>query len=132
MVDISTEIWNKAENAAINIHENDDVNKAVLLLLCISDASKRWGGKDIYDLIDKDVKGKYGVDKMRELTKLQMRKCKIDRPRLFKCSKHSMYVHEDILIPIKMQSRLPNSKTIKFRVDLGLNQISLILKENNQ
>ena len=47
MVDISTEIWNKAEVAAINIHENDDVNKTVLLLLCISDASKRWGGKDI-------------------------------------------------------------------------------------
>ena len=132
MVDISTKIWNKAEVATINIHENDDVNKTVLLLLCISDASKRWGGKDIYDLIDKDIKGKYGVDKMRELTKLQMRKYKIDRPRLFKCSKHSMYVHEDILIPIKMQSRLPNSKTIKFRVDLGLNQISLILKENNQ
>ena len=28
-----------------------------------------------------------------------------------------------------MQSRLPDSKTIKFRTDLGLNQISLILKK---
>ena len=98
MADISTEIWNKAEVAAINIHENDDVNKTVLLLLCISDASKRWGGKDIYDLTHKEIKGKYGVDKMRELTKPQIRKYKIYRSRLFKGSKHSMYVHEDILI----------------------------------
>ena len=37
MVDISAETWNKAEVAAINILEND---KAVLLLLCISDSSK--------------------------------------------------------------------------------------------
>ena len=38
-----------------------------------------------------------------------------------------MYVHEDILIPIIMQSRLSDSKTIKFRTDLGFNQIYLIL-----
>ena len=112
MVDISTKIWNKAKVATINIHEIDDVNKTVLLLLCISDASKRWGGKDLYDLIDKEIKGKYGVDKMSELTKPQIRKYKIDRPILVKCSKHSMYVHEDILIPIKMQSRLSDSKTL--------------------
>ena len=35
---------------------------------------------------------------MRELTKPQIRKYKIYRSRLFKGSKHSMYVHEDILI----------------------------------
>ena len=40
-----------------------------------------------------------------------------------------MYVHEDILIPIKMQSRLLDSKTIKFRADLGFNQVNLILKK---
>ena len=40
-----------------------------------------------------------------------------------------MYVHEDILIPIIMQSRLSDSKTIKFRSDLGFNQINLILKK---
>ena len=43
-----------------------------------------------------------------------------------------MYVHEDILIPITMQSRLSDSKTIKFRYDLEFNQINLILKKNNQ
>ena len=66
---------------------------------------------------------------MNDLTKQQIRKYKIDRVRLIKGSKHSMYVHEDILIPIIMQSRLSDSKTIKFRTDLGFNQINLILEK---
>ena len=61
MVDIIAEAWNKAVISLIKIHENDDVNKTVLLLLCISDAKKRWSGKNLYDLIDKEIKGKYGV-----------------------------------------------------------------------
>ena len=40
MVDISAETWNKAGVSVIRIHENDDLNKAPLLLLCISDISK--------------------------------------------------------------------------------------------
>ena len=40
-----------------------------------------------------------------------------------------MYVSEDILIPIIIQSRLSDPKTIKFRSDLGFNQINLILKK---
>ena len=66
---------------------------------------------------------------MNNLTKQQTKKYKIDRARLIKGSKRSMYVLEDILIPIIMQSRLPDSKTIKFRTDLGFNQINLILKK---
>ena len=129
-VDISIETWNKAEISVINIHENDDVNKTLLKLLCISEKKKRiWGGKNLYDPIDKEIKGKYEVKNMNDLTKQQIRKYKIDRVRLIKDSKHSMYVHEDILIPIIMQSRLSDSKTIKFRTDLGFNQINLILKK---
>ena len=40
MVDISAETWNKAEVSLIKKHENDDANKVVVLLLCISDANK--------------------------------------------------------------------------------------------
>ena len=40
MVDISTETWYKAKVSVINIHENDDVNKTLLKLLCISDIKK--------------------------------------------------------------------------------------------
>ena len=65
---------------------------------------------------------------MSNPTKQQIRKYKIDRARLFKGSNNSMYVHEDIWIPIIMPSRLSNPKTIKFRSDLGFNQINLILK----
>ena len=40
--------------------------------------------------------GKHGVKNMSDLTKQQIRKYKIDREKLIKGSKHSMYVHEDI------------------------------------
>ena len=69
---------------------------------------------------------------MSELTKQQIRKYKADRAKLFKGSKHSVYVQEDILIFIIMQSRLSDPKTIKFRANLGFSQISLILKKKNQ
>ena len=51
MVGISAE--NKAEVTVTNIHENDNVNKTLFKLLCISDVKKRCGGKNLYDLIDK-------------------------------------------------------------------------------
>ena len=57
MVDISAKTWNKDRVSVIRIHENDDVNKNLLLLLCISDISKTWVGTNIYDLIDKEIKG---------------------------------------------------------------------------
>ena len=122
MVDISIETWNKAELSVINIHENGNANNTLLKLLCISDIGKRWGGKNIYELIDKEIKGKCMVKNMSDLTKPQVRKYKIDRSKLIKKSKHSMYVREDIAITIIMQSKLSDSKTIKFRSDLGFNQ----------
>ena len=106
MVDISAETSNKAEVSVIRVQENDDVNKTRLLLLCISDVSKRWSSKNIHDLIDKEIKGKYRVEKTSELIKPQIRKYKIGKARLLNSSKHSMYVHKDILIPIIMQTRL--------------------------
>ena len=129
MVDISVETWNKAKVSVIKIHENDNVNKTLLKSICISDVAKRQGGKNIYDLIDKEIKGKCMVKNMSDLTKPQIRKYKIDGAKLIKGSKHSMYIHEDIAITIIMQSRLLDPKTIKFRSDLGFNQINLILKK---
>ena len=69
---------------------------------------------------------------MSDLTKQQIRKYKIGRASLIKGSKYSMYVHEDILIPKIMQSRLSDLKIIKCRTNLGYNQINLILKKNKQ
>ena len=129
MAGISAETGNKAWVSVIRVHENDNVNKTLFKLLCISDVKKSWGGKNLYDLIDKEIKGKYEAKNMSDLTKQQMRKYKIDRVRLIKGRKRSMYVHEDILIPIIIQSRLSDSKTMRFRSDLGFNQITLILKK---
>ena len=69
---------------------------------------------------------------MSDLTNHWIIKHKKDRARFIKGSKHSMNVHEDILIPIIMQSRLSDPKSINYRSDLGFNQIYLILKKNNQ
>ena len=46
----------KAGVSVIRVHENDNVNKTLFKLLCISDVKKRWDGKDLYDLIDKEIK----------------------------------------------------------------------------
>ena len=129
MVDIIAETWNKVKVSVTRIHENDNVNETLLKLLFISAIAKKWGGKNLYDLINKEIKGKCGVTNMIGLTEQQIRKYKIDRAKLIKGSKCYMYVHEDIAVTIIMQSRLSDPKTIKFRSDLGFNQINLILKK---
>ena len=84
IIDISVETWNKAEVSVIRVHENDNVNKTLLKLLCTSDVKKRWGGKNPYDLIEKEIKGKYEIRNMNNLTKKQIRKYKIARARWFR------------------------------------------------
>ena len=127
MVDISVETWNKVGVSVIRIHESDDVNKTLLLLLCISNISKRWGGTNIYALFDKEINEKYKVEKINELTKQQISKYKIDKARLIRGSKQSMYVSEVLAIHIIMQTTLSKPKTIKFRSDSGFNQINLLI-----
>ena len=117
MININSNTWNKVGVSVIRVHENDDVNKTLLRLLSICDINKRWGGKNIYDLIHKEIKEKYDFKNMNKLTKPQIRKYKINRARLFKGSKNSMYVHEDVATRIIMQSRLSNPKMIKFRAN---------------
>ena len=65
---------------------------------------------------------------MGELTKQQIRMYKLDRAKLVRGSKQSMYVSQVIAIPI-MQTRLSKTETIKFRSDLQFNQINVILKK---
>ena len=55
---------------------------------------------------------------MSDLTKQQIRKYKRDRGKLIKGSKHSMYGSQDILIPITMQLRLSDLRSITFRANL--------------
>ena len=106
----SCEKYQQDKVMIIQVVENDDVNKTLLLLLCVSNISKRLGCANIYDLIDKEIKGKYNVKKMNELTKEQIRKHKIDKSRLIKGSEQFMYVHEVIAIPIIMQNQIIKSR----------------------
>ena len=69
MIKISAETCNNVGVSVLKIYENNYINKALLLLLCISDISKRLGCANIYDMIGKEIKGKYNVKKMNELTK---------------------------------------------------------------
>ena len=61
----------------------------------------------IYDVIDKEIEGTYGLKKNGKTHK--------NRSRLIKGSAKSMYVHEAIVISI-MQIRLSKPKTIKIRI----------------
>ena len=113
MIKISAEKWNNAGVSVLKIHEKDNVNKTLPLLLCISGISKRLGCANIYDLIDKEIKGKYNVKKMNELTKKKKtRKYKMDKSRIIKGSEQSMYVHEVFAIRIIMQIRLSKLETL--------------------
>ena len=116
MVDISAKIWNKAKVSVMKIQENNNVNKTVLLLLCIFDTKKDGAAKIFMTWLIKKLKENVGL-KTCDLAKQQIRKYKIDRAIMIKGSKHSMYVHEDILIPMIMQ-RLSAPKTIRSSLDL--------------
>ena len=76
-------LWKK-RISLIKVHENDDVNKILLLLLFVSDMGKTWGGKNIYDRIDTEIKGKYNVKKNEWAyrttnEKIQNRQIKVDK-----------------------------------------------------
>ena len=43
MVDVSAEVWNKAEVSVIKIDKNSNINKTLFKLLCISDSKKKMG-----------------------------------------------------------------------------------------
>ena len=94
IVDISVETWNKA--SVITIHKNNKVNKTLLKLISISDIAKRWGGKNIYDLIDKEIKEKYMVKNLSDLKKLQIRNYKIDGAKFIKAA-HTLCTFMKIL-----------------------------------
>ena len=83
MIKIRAKTWNNAGLSVLKIYENDDVNKTLLLLLCLSDVSKRLSCANIYDIIDKEIKWKYNLKKwmnsQKNKLKIQNRQIKIDQ-----------------------------------------------------
>ena len=54
-IKISTETWRNAAVSVLKIHENDDVNETLLLVLCISDISKRLGCTNICERNQREI-----------------------------------------------------------------------------
>ena len=80
--------------------------------------------KNIFDLVDKEIKGKF---KDRP-TKEQIKKYKTYGSEFIEGVKH-IYAHEDIVMPVIMGARSP--KAIRFRAKLGFTQYDITLKKDS-
>ena len=120
MVDISAETF--AKNSVYTIKQSKK-NKEPILWIRIKDIGKGLDIKNIFDLVDKEIKGKFGTN---HTTKQQIRKYKRNGSELMKNEKF-MYAHECIVIPTIMNCRVATPKSIEFRSKLGFNQYYITL-----
>ena len=81
------------------------------------DIGERLGVKNIYDLIDKEIKEK---SETKNPTNEQIREYKRHVSELIRVEKYK-YTHDDIIIPIIMNCRVSTPKAIEFRFKLGFN-----------
>ena len=116
MIKISAEIF--AKNYVYNI-----IDKEKKLWLRNKDIGEKLGVKNIYDLIDKEIKGKF---KTNNPTEQQIKEYKRHGSELIN-NEEFVYTHEDIIIPIIMNCRVSTPKAIEFRSELGFKQHDIIL-----
>ena len=120
MVDISTETF--AKNC-IHTREKQKKGKEPVLWIAIKDLGEKLYIKNIFNLVDKEVKGKFETNYP---TKQQLKKYIRHRSEFINDTKF-MYAHECIIIPVIMTSR--SSKAIKFGSKLGFSQYEITLKK---
>ena len=89
----------------------------------IKDIGKKLDVKNIFDLVDKEIKGKFEAD---YLTEQQIRKYKRHGSELIEGTKFR-YAHECIIIPIIRHCRVSTPKSIKFKSKLEFNQHDITL-----
>ena len=111
MVDISAETF--AKNC---IHAITQLRKGKKLALWLRI-------KDIFDLVDKEIKGKFETNR---LTEQQIRKYKRHGSELIK-NERFMSAHECIIMPVIMHCRVSTPKSIEVRSKLGFNQYDITL-----
>ena len=121
IVKISTMTWNNAGVDVIIIHYRGE-DKPVFWLR-IKDIGRELDVENIYDLIDKEIKGKFETN---NLTDEQIRKYKRYGLQSIENTK-IMYAHEDIVTSIIMHCRISTPKSIEFRSRLGFNQYDITL-----
>ena len=120
MVDISSETF--GENCILTIKQVKKGKEAVLWIK-IKDIGEKLDVKNIFDLVDKEVKGKFETN---YFTKQQIKKFKRHGSILIENEKF-MYAHECIIIPVIMNCRVSTPKSIEFRSKLGFNQYDITL-----
>ena len=121
MVEISAETWNDAGVGVIIINYKGQ-DKPVLWLR-IKDIGRELDVKNIFDLVDKEIKGKFETDYP---TEPKIRKYKRHGSEFIEDTKF-MYAHECIIIPTIAHCRVSTPKSIEFRSKLGFNQHDIIL-----
>ena len=120
MVDISAKTF--AENCIHTITQLKK-SKESILWLRIKDTGRELEVKSIFDLVDKEINGKFETNYP---TEQQIRKYKRDGSELTEHQKF-MYAHECSIRPVIMHCRISTPKTIKFRSKLGFNQCDTTL-----
>ena len=118
---LSTKTWNNASVDVIIIHYQGE-DKPVLWLR-IKDIGEKLHVKNIFDLVDKEIKGKSETDYPAEQ---QIRKYKRHGSEFIEDTKFT-YVHECIITPIIMHCRVSTPKSIEFRSKIGFNQYDITL-----
>ena len=107
---VTTETF--AKNCVYTIKVNKTDNKSVLWIKMI-DMQKKLDVKNIHDLVDKEIKGKF---KGNKLTDGQIKKYKRHGSELIDGEKF-VYAHESIIIPVIIHCKTPES--CKFKRSLG-------------
>ena len=120
MVGVSAETF--AKNCVHTISQLKR-GKESILWIRIKDIGEKLDVKNIYDLVDKEIKGK---SETNYPTEQQIRMYKRRGSEFIKDIKF-MYAHECIIIPIIMHCRVATPKSIEFRSKLGFSQYDITL-----
>ena len=80
---------------------------------------KKLEAKNIHDLVDKEIKGKFKTNKLKDE---RIKKYKIHGSELIDGEKF-IYAHEGIIIPIIMHSRTPESGKFKRNFEFKLHDV---------
>ena len=99
-------------------------DRTIFLWIKSKDLSEKLEIKNIFDSVDKEIKGKF----KNYPTKEQIKKRKRYGSEFIKDVKH-IYAHESVAVPVIMGSRSP--KAIKFRSKLGFSQYDITLKKES-
>ena len=99
------------------------IDKEKMLWLKNKDIGEKLGEKNIYDLIDKEIKGRFET---RNPTNEQIREYKRHGSELLDGEK-LMYSREDIIMPIIVHWRMSTLEAVEFKTILEFNQHDLIV-----